>query len=248
MNRKWAAGEVRKFIRDLEWYTRADRLISGNCDGKPALLDFWQRDSDIMQRWPIVMQILKLVPSPLSEVVQLARGRDNILIVFPVRDVCLPVLGLLDRAAEIEENLAPDSPQLAADRLHTWVWDAARTLWETRHYRAAVQAAATNVNAHVQSLVGRRDVSDSKLMAECFSEKDPEGGKPRLRWRGDPSDEGVKSMNGGMRSFAQGVFAAVRNPATHRLDELTEHQGLERLAAFSLLSHLIDDCELATLD
>ncbi|MFE1808723.1 hypothetical protein [Streptomyces sp. NPDC059533] len=37
---------------------------------------------------------------------------------------------------------------------------------------------------------------------------------------------------------------AVRNTATHvAADEMTAQQGLERLAALSLLAHWIDECE-----
>lgn len=247
MDKKWAADELQSFVDQLDAYNEA---VKEYWEDRTYLTEneIRERDRAIMQGWPIAIQILNRVPSPLAHVVQLGRKTDGFLKVRDVRDVCLQALGMLLRWAETEEHLTPDSPQLAADQLHPWVWDAAQTLWETKHYRAAVQAAATNVNAHVQSLVGRRDVSDSKLMAECFSDKDPEPGKPRLRWPGDPTDEGVKSMNTGIRSFGQGVFAAVRNPATHRLDELTEHQALERLAAFSLLCHLIEECQLMGMD
>jgi hypothetical protein len=55
-------------------------------------------------------------------------------------------LGILAHQEEWEANLTPDAPTLSADRLHTWVWGAARTLWESKHYRSAVHAAATAIN------------------------------------------------------------------------------------------------------
>ncbi|PVC84308.1 hypothetical protein DBP20_18150 [Streptomyces sp. CS131] len=53
-------------------------------------------------------------------------------------------LGILADMDEWATRLAPEAPSLPADRLHPWVWDAARTFWESAHYRAAVHAAATS--------------------------------------------------------------------------------------------------------
>lgn len=157
----------------------------------------------------------------------------------------IQTLAMLDDAEEIEANLDPVGPRLVAGELHPWVWESARSLWETGHFREAVQAAATSVNAHLQALSNRRDVSDYKLVTELFSEKDPEPGKPRLRWPGDPTDEEFKSMQAGLRSYGSGIFQCIRNRATHDLTELTEHAAMERLAAMSLFCRWItDDCRL----
>jgi hypothetical protein len=153
-------------------------------------------------------------------------------------------IALLDQAEEIEANLTPAGPQLSADQLHQWVWDAARNLWETKHYREAVQAAATSINAHLQDLAHRRDVSDYKLTTELFSENSPEPGKPRLRWPGDPTDEAYKSMQTGLRSYGASLFQCIRNHATHDLNELSEQEALERLAAMSLFCRWVETCRL----
>ena len=49
-----------------------------------------------------------------------------------------------------------------------------------------------------------------------------------------------------MRDFAAGCFEAVRNPATHELEELEEAEALEQLAALSLLARWLTGCELET--
>ncbi|MFI1679106.1 TIGR02391 family protein [Streptomyces sp. NPDC020607] len=43
-------------------------------------------------------------------------------------------------------------------------------------------------------------------------------------------------------SFAEGCFAAIRNPSSHEdgLPELPEHEALEQLAAFSGLARWVD--------
>src|SRR5690348_16144313 len=78
--------------------------------------------------------------------------------------LAIQTLALIDEADEIAKNLEPEGPTLSAAELHPWVWEAARSLWETRHYREAVQTAATSVNAHLQALADRRDISDYKLV------------------------------------------------------------------------------------
>jgi uncharacterized protein (TIGR02391 family) len=159
------------------------------------------------------------------------------------------LIGFLQRKQEIENNLATPAPRLHADRMHSWVWKAAQTLWETKHYRQAVQAAATSVNAHVQQIVGRRDVSDTALMQQVFSEKDPEQGKPRLRWPGEPNDLSVRSMNEGLRGLAVGCFQGIRNIATHdATEEPPENEALEQLATLSLLARWIEACHVLSGD
>ena len=59
--------------------------------------------------------------------------------------------------------------------------DAALPLWEVGKYRQAVNDAATSLNQFAQQQLGRRDISDRKLMTEAFSDDPPQPGKPRLR-------------------------------------------------------------------
>jgi uncharacterized protein (TIGR02391 family) len=151
-------------------------------------------------------------------------------------------IGMLADMDEWAVRLAPEGPSFRADGLHPWVWEAALTFWESNHYRAAVHAAATSVNAHLQDKVGRRDVSDTKLLQEAFSDKAPEAGKPRLRIPGDQTDPGVQTRQRGASLLGQGAFAAFRNPAAHETGDLAEQDALEQLAAFSLVARLIDQC------
>nr|WP_230415303.1 TIGR02391 family protein [Micromonospora tarapacensis] len=141
---------------------------------------------------------------------------------------------------EWASRLAPDAPALPADRLHPWVWDAARTFWESQHYRASVHAAASAINAHLQQKVGRRDVADDKLVQEVFSDRPPEAGKARLRIPGDPNTPTVQSRQRGALQLGLGCFFAIRNPAAHETVEWTEQEALEQLAALSVFARLVD--------
>lgn len=150
-------------------------------------------------------------------------------------------LGILAAREACETKLAPDIPVLPADQFHPWVWRAARTLWDSAHYRHAVQAAATAINDHTQNKLKRLDIADTQLMQETFSPHPPEPGRPRLRCPGDPSSPTTQSRQRGALQYAAGCFGAIRNPATHEQVEWDQETALECLASLSLLARWIDD-------
>jgi hypothetical protein len=154
-------------------------------------------------------------------------------------------MGILDDADEWGVRLKPEAPTLPADQLHRWVWDAARTFWESKHHRAAVDAAATAINAHTQTKIGRTDISDDDLMNQAFTEK-PKAGQAYLRLPGDDTkDKTLKSRSNALRPFAAGCFAGIRNPATHEHGpDWSPQKALESLAALSILARWIDECEV----
>jgi hypothetical protein len=70
-------------------------------------------------------------------------------------------------------------------------------------------------------------------------------------WPGDPADKTTKSMRGGiepltkaLNQLATGLNLTVRNVTTHTRQELTEQEAMERLAAYSYLARLLDQCEI----
>jgi hypothetical protein len=147
----------------------------------------------------------------------------------------------LERAAEIQDKLGDNAPRLSASSLHPWVWDGARSLWQSGHRREAVRAASVKINAEAQNKLGLRDVAETALFQMSFSNDPPAPGKPRLR---PPEDDGGKtalSVRRGIMAFAEGCYAAIRNPSSHdELSELDEHQALEQLAALSVLARWVD--------
>lgn len=159
-------------------------------------------------------------------------------------DLVLYALGVLATQDETRAHMGTAAPVMAADGLHPTVWDAAAKLWSDGHYGQAVQRAATFLNAHVQDLIGRHDVSDAGLMQQAFSLAAPEVGKPRLRWPGEDDNLTVKAMRSGILNFSQGCFMAIRNPATHGSDERARHVWLEQLATLSTLARWIDECDV----
>jgi hypothetical protein len=151
-------------------------------------------------------------------------------------------LGILDDQDEWAVKLAPDAPALPADSFHPWVWDAAQTFWDSGHYRKAVDVAANALNAHTQAKASRRDIFDTDLMNQVFTDK-PKPGQAYLQLPGDQADQTVRSRNRALRPFAEGCFAGLRNPAAHEHGpDWDEQKALEYLAAFSILARWIDEC------
>ena len=160
------------------------------------------------------------------------------------RMVAHRTLAQLERQQEIDENLGESAPNLNAAQMHRWVWDGARSLWESGHFREAVAAAAVKVNAETQNKVGRYDLSEAKLFQEIFSLKPPEAKKPRLRLMSDDGGDTYKSLQEGAIAFASGCYRAIRNPTAHVLGKLSEAEALEQLAAFSVLARWVAAAEL----
>jgi uncharacterized protein (TIGR02391 family) len=165
------------------------------------------------------------------------------------RDAAKRLLARMDTHADTMRRLGGKdvSPRLTAASLHPLIWSAARAQWGTGHRHEAVLAAAKAVNSHLQTKMGRRDVSEGDLVRQALSDKPPVVGAPRLRFSHLADDQTRESMRRGVSEFGAGCFAAIRNPLGHRPNEeleLDEQTALERLAALSLLARWIDEAEV----
>jgi uncharacterized protein (TIGR02391 family) len=228
------------------WVTHADAaLMDGQSTREFTFCRSGPRTDALLGREHQTRRVLKVVMS-LSKVDALVRPMSGGFVELQAGvDLCRRALGILATSAETAAHITGSTaPTMAADSLHPLIWDAASKLWRDGHHGAAVQRAATFLNAHVQDLTGRHDVSDSTLMAQVFSSNDPEQGKPRLRWSGEDANLTVKAMRTGLAQFSQGCFMAIRNPATHSTEDLAAQEALEQLAVLSTLARWIDGCEL----
>ncbi len=163
------------------------------------------------------------------------------------REASIRAMEELLRQEELRKNLGEDAPEISAANLHPWVWNGAASLWRSSHYRSAVEDAAKKVNAEAQNKVGRRDVSETKLFQEAFSEKPAEAGKTRLRRMKDDGSDTYKSVQRGAMALAEGIYAGIRNPFNHEDPRDIEEQiALEYLAALSVLARWVDESEVET--
>ncbi|MFD5065439.1 TIGR02391 family protein [Streptomyces sp. NPDC058394] len=163
------------------------------------------------------------------------------------REAATRAIAQLEAEQELADNLGSGAPQLDASTMHPWVWGSVQGLWGSGHYREAVGAAARAINAQAQAKLGRRDLSEWKLLGDAFTLKPAEHGRPRLRLGVDDGGETYKNRHDGAAAFARGVYSAIRNPIAHEHgDELEENEALEQLAAFSILAKWIADATVET--
>ncbi len=234
----WALDEIEKFLKLAALY----RLPS-----PPGVVDLSHRLSnrgsqdDLVASAQVVEQIFdRVLPGWRTEVEQKARVNRW----WQHIETGQRVKTVLHRQEEILEKLGDNAPQLNAGRLHPWIWDGARSLWQSRHYRDAVRTACVKLNAETQNKTGRSDITETDLFNQVFSADPPKPGQPRLRVMPDDSSKTFTSVHRGIRCFAEGCYAAIRNPISHTLGDLDEDRALEQLAALSVLARWVDEATL----
>jgi hypothetical protein len=154
----------------------------------------------------------------------------------------------LERGEEVAARLGDTAPRLSAGTMHPWIWDAARSLWGSGHRAEAVRAASVKVNAEAQNKARVRDKSETALFNVVFnSSREPTASNPRFILPGDDGGTTSDSVRRGARSFAEGCYAALRNPLSHDEAELSEAEALEQLAAFSILARWVEASEVRSI-
>lgn len=198
-------------------------------------------EDEVVKRAQVVEQILdRVVPGWRKEIKKKDRQKWSIHYEASIR-----AREALVRAEEVRHNLGEDAPDLSASDFHPWIWSGAKSLWQSGHYREAIEGAIKKLNAETQNKVGRRDVSETNLFKQAFSTDDATPGKPRLRRMTPDASDTYKSVQRGAMAFAEGVFAGIRNPLSHEADqELSEQEALQYLAALSVLARWVDESEV----
>jgi hypothetical protein len=255
MDHAWAAEQLERFIEQIDRYRdlheqmrllgTGDERAYGELQGEAAGVD-----GEIRRLEPAVELIMDAVDPELRSY---SRGDPE--------DKWQPVAGWWDEArraahralgfhtvaAEAKQRMRPDSPDLRAEQLHPWVWEAARPMWEAGSPQVAVLHAAQSINSRLQQRLVRVDASEAGLCQDAFSTDDPKPDRPRLRFPGDRSTDTWKSLQIGAGRFGAGCFIAIRNPVAHQHDyPLTQQEALEQLAAMSVLARWIDTCAVET--
>jgi Protein of unknown function (Hypoth_ymh) len=238
MNREWMRERLEAFKALCEAYDlEGQRVRYAEYTDKHRNLN-----DQMASEMPTVRQILKRLDPALSERVGLPT--DTAGASGSLRAV-QQGLGILRDQDEWAANLAPDAPSLIADQFHPHVWAAASPLWDTGQYRVAVGQAATSLSAHIAKKAAS-PLTERKLANEVFSPKEPGPNQVRLHLAGDKSSETWKSRQDGLHLLAQGVFAGIRNVATHTDDEWPEQMALEHLAVLSVVARWADETEVVT--
>lgn len=237
LNVEWALEQLATFINLTQLYRPPD---------PPGIVNFSSRmstrgsGSDILQAAVAVEQILgRVIPGWRNEVPD--ENNTSINKWCQHTEAAQRAQALLMREEELRANLGDDAPRLSASHLHAWVWDGARSLWASGHFREAVVAAGQVVNQRTQIKASRPDLSETDLFKQTFSLDAPKSGAARLRLLPDDGGKTYQSLHRGVMAFAEGWFAAVRNPHAHTVGQLTDDEALEQLAALSMLARWVDE-------
>lgn len=145
---------------------------------------------------------------------------------------------------EAEAAAESGVPAFSPSQLHPIIWTAAADHWTTHQYRVAVREAAEALTVEWKTRLGRYDVEDTVFWQKTLSPGEAAAGEPKLVWPGEATDKTVKSMRGGLNQLATGLNLTVRNITTHTRTELSEQEGMERLAAYSYLARILDQCDV----
>ncbi|WP_162942865.1 TIGR02391 family protein [Cryobacterium soli] len=232
MNNDWALSKLDEFLAlsEMVWRTQSGSSFPEVAGGVTA----------VTQSAQVVEKILdRVTPAWRKSLVN-----DDYEPWQPTRLAVMRAQSEIRNSAEVAQMLGEDAPAMRADAMHRWAWDAARSLWQSGHFGEAVRAATVKLNAEMQNKVGRRDVSETALFQQAFSADAPSQGSARLRPVGDDGGKTALSVRRGIVSLAEGLFAAVRNPASHDVSEgiLSEQIALEQLALVSLLARWVEGC------
>lgn len=132
MDTDWAKGELTKFIQSAKF--------TGDWDHRHVA-----SQSELVAQAQVVEQIFsRVIPDWRDRVKGDEKDVDNWR---RTREVAERALAQIQRADEIKAKLGDSAPDLNASHMHPWVWDGARSLWASTHFRQAVSAAAVKVNA-----------------------------------------------------------------------------------------------------
>lgn len=241
LDKAWAVEEIAAFLRTT------DQIGYDNSGGRVFIAGTHMRGSstEAAERAHVVEQILDRI---LGSGWRAARPAEDPKYRW-LRDQAARGRSALQRQAELAEKLGDDAPDMDAANLHPWAWENGRSYWNTGHHHQAVMQAAIRVNAETQAKLSRMDVSETALFNEAFSLDNPKPGASRLRLAADDGSSTYKNLHRGARAFAEGLYAAIRNPGMHTPHASAggeEQLALEQLAAFSLLARWVDEASVET--
>ena len=124
--------------------------------------------------------------------------------------------------------------------LHAWVSEAAEGPWRLGQYRQAVLDAATALETHTRSKLGRRDLHGTRLYAAAFASTFAPD-RPQLYFPFDqPHTPEWRSTHEAAKYLGMAVTMGIRNWAAHTTAGLHPQVALEYLATLSVLSRWVE--------
>lgn len=184
MDREWATAQLEVFVEAIGQLDQLERIGHLVSDSESQMLrlgnDADETENIVRSHEPIAQLIMEAVEPGLSTYKSADSAPENLALATrwrPAKNAALRALGLVRTGVEAKQQLRLDAPDLVADQLHAWVWEAARPMWEAGSLPTAVLNAAKAINLRLQQKLGRHDISDASLCVEAFSADAPKEGR-----------------------------------------------------------------------
>ncbi len=152
------------------------------------------------------------------------------------------LIGELDLITIHQDIIGPAGPALVAEGLHPWIWNAAVSLWDSGHYKQAVENAWNALVKETQ-IKTRSTATGKRLYGNLFSVSSSD--KRPLEFSDiEKETEDWISAHEGAHHYGMGCSQGIRNLRAHTTDILDEQEALEYLASLSVLARWIDKATL----
>lgn len=156
---------------------------------------------------------------------------------FPHTGVMLKAL--MDRVEEARSELGTDSTARTRSAfegldLHPRIAEAARELYQDKHYRQSVLDASIALVNYVKEKSRRHDLDGSTLMSTVFSPNAPVLAFNPL------TDQTDKDEQQGLMHLFMGAVLALRNPRAHSVFDDSPELALDSIAFLSMLAKRLD--------
>lgn len=137
VDREWAIDRLTEFRENID--ALRDLTDTSELEGEVIdnILMTYGTSSEVVDRLvtldPVMRELMEAAQTGLGEYSDVTSGGYSIDNPDYWHDVVRPrvlrAIGIHSLGAEARKRMQPDSPDLAADQLHPWVWEAAAPLW-----------------------------------------------------------------------------------------------------------------------
>ena len=240
---------ISEFLELIEEHKKLYDADDGRVDG-PNFRRRKEIEAEMTTKLPAIEQIMSEI-DPLRDVSKLQKIQGIGINGWHSwefdsrRESLLRMKGIMEDRLSGNEEFANTNFSVPTGQLHEWVWDAAKSHWEDKYYRDAVEHAYKAIVRKIQNKINNKSTDGVQLFQEAFSVND---GRQRLRFQQLKNDVAThRSMLLGAMKLGEAAAQGIRNPLSHiPHDEspMEQQECLECLNALSLLARWIDRAEI----
>lgn len=208
---------ISEFLELIEEHQRLYDADDGRVDG-PNSRRRREIETEMITKLPAIEQIMSEI-DPQRDVSKLQKNRVTGVNGWRSwqfdsrRESLLRMKGIMEDRLSGNEEFTNTNFSVAIGKLHEWVWDAAKSYWEDKYYRDAVEHAYKAIVRKVQNKISNKSIDGVKLFQEAFS---VDAEKQRLRFQVLEDDVTTyRSMLIGAMKLGEAAAQGIRNPLSH---------------------------------